>query len=486
MGEKFGENLILEECIAAGGMAEVFRAKLLGTSGFEKIVAVKRILPSYAMNIDFQVMFQKEAQTTARFHHPNIVQVYSNGEHNGYAYLVMEFVQGKNLREVFYKSLETRQALSVPFCLHIAAEVCKALHYAHNFCPSPKDPIIPVIHRDISPQNIMLSFDGSVKVVDFGIAKALTDISATQTGVVKGKVGFLSPEQALGKAIDVRSDIFSLGVVIYELLTGTHLFSDDDKESSLKKLIEAPIQAPSQLNSQITKDVDGIILNCLKRNPQERYPNALLLCEDLSRILSKNYPDFLSTQLSQTLRKLFPEDYTSNPHLVTDQATEASSFQSSFGSAQVKSSWTKKLFLIGAVLAVVWGVFWYFRSPAPINQSESKDFAAEAPPEQGPTEAKGPDEMPIETPSARRQAPPLPKNAEARRFLKILRTSSGGKPKPISKDMFKGSVEEFERVDTDKDGILRRPEIREYIQKLSPDEKPEDHMPQQEKAKSLP
>jgi serine/threonine protein kinase len=240
---KFGKYYLLER-LAVGGMAEIYKAKIFGVDGFEKQMVVKQILPQYARNREFVTMFIDEAKITVSLSHGNIVPVYELGQIDGIYFLSMDYIDGKNLGELLDAGIEAKNLLSVPHALFIACEVLAGLDYAHRKTDERGNPL-NIVHRDVSPQNILISFDGSVKIVDFGIAHAATKAHATQAGVIKGKFGYMSPEQALGKDVDSRSDIFTAGILLWEMLTLERLFGGESDTQALDRIKRADVPPPS-------------------------------------------------------------------------------------------------------------------------------------------------------------------------------------------------------------------------------------------------
>ncbi len=230
----FGKYWLLER-INVGGMAEVFMAKTFGVEGFERLVAVKRILPNIAEDTEFIQMFVDEAKIAVQLTHANIVQVFDLGKVADSYYIAMEFVHGRDLRALFDRCRHEGEPMSVAQACFIVMKVCEGLDYAHNKRDA-QGTELHLVHRDVSPQNILVSYDGELKLVDFGIAKAAGKASKTQAGILKGKFGYMSPEQVRGLPIDRRSDIFSLGIILYELLTGERLFVGESDFSTLEKV----------------------------------------------------------------------------------------------------------------------------------------------------------------------------------------------------------------------------------------------------------
>lgn len=308
MAERFGNDLILLERIAAGGMAEVYRAKQLGYSGFEKTIAVKRILPNYASNEEFKEMFRAEANLTGLLQHQNIVQIFGNGQWEDYLFLTMEFVDGKNVRQLLARADKKKLRIPIEFSLYVIAEAAKGLEYAHNFVDERTGESLEIVHRDMSPQNIMLSYDGAVKIVDFGIAKAASKSGSTRAGVLKGKFGYMSPEQAQGMALDKRTDIFALGIILFELLTQRRLFTADDDLRTLQLVKDCRVPRPSKYNPDVSPTLDNIVLKALKKEKAERYNSASELYAELIRYINQKYPKFLPTDLTKFICDLFAED----------------------------------------------------------------------------------------------------------------------------------------------------------------------------------
>ncbi|RYZ78767.1 MAG: serine/threonine protein kinase, partial [Proteobacteria bacterium] len=215
--EQFGKYLLLEK-LASGGMAEVYLAKSVGAVGVNKFVAVKRILPQYSQSREYIDMFKEEAKIAVNLNHGNVVSIYDFGVEHEQFYLVMEYVEGRNLRQIINEMKKSNVQFSTDQIVFIMKEVAAGLDHAHRCIDGSTGRPLNITHRDMSPQNIMVSFEGETKIIDFGIAKAETQVEATKAGTLKGKFGYMSPEQADGMPIDLRTDIFSLGIVLWELL----------------------------------------------------------------------------------------------------------------------------------------------------------------------------------------------------------------------------------------------------------------------------
>jgi serine/threonine protein kinase len=306
------DNLLLMERIAAGGMAEVFRGKQFGASGFEKTVAVKRILPTYTSSKEFKSMFQAEANLSAMLEHPNIVHVYSNGEHEDYLYLVMEFVEGKNLKDLMDQVKSINKQMPIAICCYAVAEAAKGLDYAHNFHDDEKNVALNIVHRDVNHHNILLSYQGNVKIVDFGVAKAAASTTITRAGVLKGKIAYMSPEQALGKPVDLRSDLFALGIVLWEMLTGVPLFIDKDEVSTLEKVRACNVHSPSDIRPDLHPTLIGITLKALEKDPDNRFQSAKELINDLQKYLGKHHPECNTGEVAKFMQNIFANEIASD------------------------------------------------------------------------------------------------------------------------------------------------------------------------------
>jgi TonB family protein len=305
--DRFGQYEILER-IASGGMAELYKARRSGVEGFQKIVAIKKILPHLADNEGFIAMFADEAKLAAQLNHPNIVHIYDLGKIDGGGYFIaMEHVEGRDLRAILESARELAMPLPVPLAVYVASKVASALDYAHRRRDADgRD--LHIVHRDVSPQNILISYEGDIKLCDFGIAKAASKVSQTESGALKGKIQYMSPEQAWGKPIDRRSDLFSLGAVLYELLTEQKLFRGDSDLTVLEKVRAAVVPAPSSVNSEVPKALDAIVAKALAKEPEERYANASDLLRDLESVLYSYTPAPGSADLAIFLHRLQAEE----------------------------------------------------------------------------------------------------------------------------------------------------------------------------------
>ncbi len=309
--EPFGKYLLLEK-IAAGGMAEVYLAKSSGAEGIGRFFAIKRILPQFSDNADFIDMFKEEAKIAMNLSHGNVVSIFEFGVEKGQFYLVMEFVEGQNLRQVLNHLQKTGRKLSLEQTIYVIKEVAAGLDQAHRCLDKTTGKPLNIIHRDMSPQNIMISFEGEVKIVDFGIAKAETQLEQTRAGTIKGKYGYMSPEQAEGQNTDPRTDIFSLGIIMWELLAHERLFTAQNEVAVLKKIRECNIPSLRKLNPAIPAELEKIVLKALCKDKTLRYQSSGLLHKDLNRFLNTQYPDFAGQDFSLFMKSSYSEMFLAN------------------------------------------------------------------------------------------------------------------------------------------------------------------------------
>jgi hypothetical protein len=271
---------VLGERIGAGGMAEVFRATYSPEGGFERQVAIKRILPSYAEDPEWVALFRREAQLGASLAHPNIVQVLDFGADGPTYFLAMEYVDGVSLSRLLKTLRARREPLSVASCLTVALAVLEALDCIHSRVGPVGQPMA-LVHRDVNPPNILLSRIGEVKLADFGVAKSLVDPTRTLSGIVRGKLGYVAPEQLLSQQVDARADLFALGVTLHEMLTGQRLFQGPSDVDVLRATLEGPLPPPSALRPGCTTRVDALVMGLCERDPQTRTQTAAVAREQL-------------------------------------------------------------------------------------------------------------------------------------------------------------------------------------------------------------
>lgn len=302
----FGSYTLLRR-LAVGGMAEVYVAKAKGIGGFEKSVALKLIHPRFSEDDHFVQMLVEEAKLSVLLTHHNIAQTFDLGCIEDSYFIVMELIEGADAFRVLRRAYDRRARLPLDLCTFIVAEMCQGLDYAHK----KKDIAgvdLNIVHRDISPQNVLISFSGEVKIVDFGIAKAAQRTSDTGVGVIKGKYSYMSPEQAWADPVDHRSDVFSTGIVLYELLTGEMLYQEESLPLLLDEVRRAEIPAPSTKRRDIPSALDEIVMKALAREPEDRYQSALEFGQALTTFLHQTLPTFTPTRLAQLMSTLFPDE----------------------------------------------------------------------------------------------------------------------------------------------------------------------------------
>jgi serine/threonine protein kinase len=315
----FGKYLLLDR-INIGGMAEVWRGKHFGAGGFERLVAIKRILPNIAEDDEFISMFIDEAKISVQLTHANIAQIYELGQIANSYFIAMEYIPGKDMRAIFDRCRKKAEPAPIPLVAYCVSKMCEGLDYAHR----KKDGMgrdLNIVHRDISPQNVLISYEGEVKVIDFGIAKAAGKATKTQAGILKGKFGYMSPEQIRGLNLDRRSDVFAIGVCLYEMLTGERLFVGDSDFSVLEKVRKAEVAPPSTYNRRIPEQLEKIVLKALARDVDERYQYASELGDDLQRFLITSETIFGRKDLMQYMKSTFAEDVEREKQRLQDYAS---------------------------------------------------------------------------------------------------------------------------------------------------------------------
>lgn len=300
---RFGRYVLVDR-IGEGGMAEVFRAVMPGAEGFRRTLVVKRIHPQFSGATSFVEMFVQEAQICSLLNHPNIVAVYDFGQIEGSHFLAMEYLRGRNLQAVMRKLRETHQACPVAVATYVAREVALGLAYAHEL-GGPDGRPLNIVHRDVSPSNIMCLTTGGVKLLDFGIAKALGERGEDpqEAASFKGKLSYTAPERLRQEPLDSRSDLFSLGIVLWEMLTGRRLFRGTDEVETMKNVIGAEVPPPSSLRPDVPEVLDAIVLRSLARDPAARYQTAQEMADALEAVLAES--KYHSKMLPGLLRSLF-------------------------------------------------------------------------------------------------------------------------------------------------------------------------------------
>ena len=303
----YGKYFLLDK-LATGGMAEVFKAKTFGVQGFERLLVIKQILPHLTKDREFVEMFIDEAKISVELSHANIVQVFDLGKIGSNYFIAMEYIDGKDLRAILKKATKEKTPIPTSLPVYICGEILKGLDYAHKKRDSKTNEPLNIIHRDISPQNVVLSYDGEVKIVDFGIAKAERRLNETQAGVLKGKFGYMSPEQTMGQEIDHRSDLFACGILLYEMLTARRLFMGENDLETLELIRDADIPPIRNYNPDVPEELERILLKALQRDPDERFADARSMLLELNRFMFEYNPEFTSSDLSAYLNKVFEKE----------------------------------------------------------------------------------------------------------------------------------------------------------------------------------
>jgi serine/threonine protein kinase len=320
--QPFGKYVLLNK-IALGGMAEIFRAVTVGAEGFEREVVIKRILPHYTEDEAFVTMFIDEATVAAKLSHANIVQIYDFDNLNNCYYIAMEYIEGQDLKKVVDVARKKEKDLSVALCTWILIEASKGLHYAHT--RKHRNKPLNIVHRDVSPHNVMVSYNGEVKIMDFGIAKAASRSTATRAGTVKGKCAYMSPEQAKGHELDGRSDLFALGVMFWEMLTGERLFAGDTDFATLSNVLKCEVAPPSTHNDKIPEELDAVILKALSAEADDRQADVGEFITDLQRFFFSIVTESVQSELTELIQELFEADIQALADL---QVSETESYSS--------------------------------------------------------------------------------------------------------------------------------------------------------------
>jgi serine/threonine protein kinase len=315
---RYGRYVLLDH-LGAGGMAEVFRALVVGPEQFQSVLVVKRILPHLCANQSFVKMFIDEARLCGLLSHPNIIRVQDFGQQDGQYFIAMEYLQGRNLTAIIRRALERREMVPPTVAAEIIRQACRGLAYAHALSAADGKPY-GIIHRDVSPGNVMVTQSGAVKVLDFGVARVENRFrrALTDPGRVKGKAAYLAPEQMTGGSVDHRSDIFAVGILLHELLVGRRLFKGETSLESMKLVQTMPIRPPSSWHSQVPAALDAIVMRALERSPADRYQNAGEMADALEQFLlgawvsSQELPAYMMRMFQQELENekltLSPED----------------------------------------------------------------------------------------------------------------------------------------------------------------------------------
>jgi eukaryotic-like serine/threonine-protein kinase len=303
----FGKYYLLG-LIARGGMAEVYRARLRkdeGSDGGGRILAIKVMRPQLAREARFVDMFNREGQLAMLLRNRSIVETLEVGRIEGRHYIAMEYIGGRDLTQLLRRCQETNQRIPVPHAVYIAARIAEGLDFAHNLKGADGRPL-NIVNRDVSPSNVRLSYDGAVKLLDFGIAQALMKFTS-EIGVLKGKFSYMSPEQIRGMPLDARTDVFSAGIILHEMLTTEKLFRGDTEFALMEKVRKADVPPPSKFNRRSTPELDAVVLKALSRDVADRYQTAAEFARDLDSLIEKYKFDY--NELRQFIRQMFRKEF---------------------------------------------------------------------------------------------------------------------------------------------------------------------------------
>jgi serine/threonine protein kinase len=290
--------------LAVGGMAEIFLARGVGTAGVERYCVLKRILRDRASDLHFVRMFLDEARLAAQLNHPNVAQVYDIGKLADSFFFTMEYVHGETVRAVLQRARSLRRELPLAAILTVTAGAAAGLHHAHERLGLEGRPL-GIVHRDVSPSNLMVSYEGGVKVVDFGVAKAADRMSETRSGTVKGKISYLSPEQCRGAPVDRRTDLFALGIVMWEMVTGERLYRRASDFENMSAIVNEPTPLPSTRRRGLAPEVDAVVMRLLAKDPAERYQTADEVVDSLEQVAVATGAMISSSGLGRLLREMF-------------------------------------------------------------------------------------------------------------------------------------------------------------------------------------
>jgi hypothetical protein len=299
--ERIGPYVIHQK-VAQGGMAELFLADYVREDGFRRKVAIKRILPHLAGNSEFIKMFTREARLAALLQHPNVVQIFDYGNIENAYFIAMEYIHGKNLKEIL---TALGKGLPIEHSVFIISKICKGLDYSHSRRDDASGQPLKIIHRDISPQNMLISYEGEVKISDFGISKATSEPSLTMAGVIKGKLAYLSPEQSLGEPIDQRTDIYALGLVLYETISGKKVYAFDTDVEAIRAIPTLQIEPLMHAREGIPAELNDIVMKCLAKKKEERYQSASALYDDLAKFRKNMKFTFDTSDLAKFMNEHF-------------------------------------------------------------------------------------------------------------------------------------------------------------------------------------
>ena len=302
---QFGKYHLISH-LATGGMADIFLASQKSIGGFEKLLVIKRILPNLAKDRKFIEMFLDEARIAAQLNHPNVIQIFDLGQVQGRFFIAMEYLSGESLSYVIRNRRKLKSTIPSHLAAGIIMQAAEGLHHAHEMTSADGSPL-GIVHRDISPQNIFIQYDGGVKVVDFGIAKATMRSTKTKTGTLKGKYSYMSPEQVQGVDLDARSDVFALGIVFWECLVGRKLFNQQNDLELLKAVVGTDAPSPKEINPYVPQELADIVLHALSRRREDRYQSAAEFRRDLAAYLKKTSQDSDTMAIGRFMREAFSD-----------------------------------------------------------------------------------------------------------------------------------------------------------------------------------
>ncbi len=293
--------------IGSGGMATVYVGRLSGLAGFERLVAVKAIHQHLADSKKFVDMFLDEARVAASVHHPNVAEIYEVGKDGDLFFMVGEFVHGQDLGKILRRSDEVGKPLSEGMLAQIGAQICFGLHAAHE-TRDKNGELLNLIHRDVSPNNVLISYSGFVKIIDFGVAWATDRLAHTESGALKGKIGYVAPEQITGQPLDRRSDIFSAGVMQYIMATMTHPFPGSSDAERLQRIVTGDVLRPSEVNPDVHPELERIIMKAMSTSPDDRYRTAAEMGQELEAFAESTREDVKAEYLSAVVSGLFESE----------------------------------------------------------------------------------------------------------------------------------------------------------------------------------
>jgi serine/threonine protein kinase len=302
---------ILVEKLTRGGMAEIYLGRASSKDGFKRVCCIKRILPHYSQEKEYIEMFRDEAHICKRLEHANIVRVEGFEEVEDSYAIIMEFVDGADLRKILVGCENAGTTLPIPFAIYIAAEIARGLHYAHTKIDDITEKALKIVHRDVSPQNILVSFEGETKITDFGIAQAKSKSTETKPGIVKGKYSYMSPEQIMAKPVDARTDVFALGIVLWEMVAMERLFHGENDVITIQKVKNCEIKriprGQKRKENEVDDELEAIILQALQKDLKKRYRDAKQFEVALRKYLNKKFPSFSPNELSSFLKELLAD-----------------------------------------------------------------------------------------------------------------------------------------------------------------------------------